>query len=309
MNKEAVDLSVNIGRMKLKNPVMPSSGTFGYGEEFGDLLNLEDLGAVITKSLSLHPKLGNFQNRSLEIAGCGQINSIGLQNVGVERFIKNKLPYLRSSGTPVIVSIAGESTDEFVKVAEILNEVEGIGGLELNMTCPNTKKGGVIFSANPDMAFEVVKSVRNATDLTLIAKGSTATEITTLAKVCEEAGADAFCPAYGLVGMVIDIHTRRSRLGKNLTGGVGSPVLRPVVVRLVWQASRVLKIPVIGNRGITCAEDALEYFIAGATAVKIGSYNFIDPRVTIKTIEGIKKYLIDKGISKISDIIGTFKPS
>ncbi len=309
MNKEAVDLSVSIGKMRLKNPVMPSSGTFGYADEYADFVNLEDLGAVITKSISLYPRLGNFQHRSFEIAGCGYISTVGLQNVGVESFLKHKLPRLRKFGTPIIVNIAGESTEEFSRVAEILNKVEGVCGLELNMTCPNTKKGGVIFSANPEMAFEVVQSVRNATDLTLIAKGSTAADIITLAKACEEAGADAFCPVYGVLGMAIDIHTRRSKLGKNLTGGVGSPVLKPVVVRLVWQVSRVLKIPVIGCRGITCAEDALEYLIAGATAVKIGAYHFVDPKVTVKTLEGIREYMVDNEIRKISDIIGTFKAS
>jgi dihydroorotate dehydrogenase (NAD+) catalytic subunit len=309
MTDPPIDLSVRLGKLTLKNPVMPSSGTFGYGEEFADFVDLGSLGAVITKSISLHPRLGNFQHRSLEVAGCGYISTVGLQNIGVEAFLKHKLPRLRKYGTPIIVNIAGESTDEFVRVAEILNRAEGVSGLELNMTCPNTKKGGVMFSARPEMAFEVVKSVRNVTDLTVIAKGSTAADIVTLAKACEEAGADAFCPVYGVLGMVIDIHTGTSRLGRNLNGGVGSPVLKPVVVRLVWQVSRVLKIPVVGCRGITCAEDALEYLIAGATALKIGAYNFVDPAVTVKTIDGIRQFLIDKGISRVTDLIGTFKTS
>jgi len=306
MNREAVDLSVVLGKIRLKNPVMPASGTFGYGEEFADLVNLEDLGAVIVKGTTLNPRLGSFQNRVIEIAGCAFISTIGLQNVGVDRFIKDKLPYLRQFGTLVIVNVACESTEEFVKVTEILNKAEGVDGIEVNMACPNVKGGGMSFAADSDMTFKVVKAVRNATDLTMIAKlVPSVTDITTLAKVCEEAGADAICPIYSPIGMAIDINTRRSKLGKNLTGALGSPSLKPAAVRMVWQVAQVVNIPVIGCGGITGAEDALEFFIAGATAIEIGAYNLIDPTVTIRTIEGIKKYLIDNGIKSINDIIGS----
>jgi len=308
INKE-VDLSVAIGKMRLKNPIMPASGTFGYGSEYVDFLNLKDLGAIIVKGTSLHPKLGNFQNRFTEIAGCASFFTIGLQNVGVKRFIKEKLPYLRPFGTPVIVNIAGETMEEFIEITEFLNETEGIAGIELNLACPNVKKGGAQFCADPDMAFETVKAVRNVTNLTLMPKVSPIIDISVLAKACEEAGADAVCPNYSVMGMSIDIHTGRSKLGKNLIGAIGGPWKKPIAVRLVWQATKAVGIPVIGGGGITCAEDALEFLIAGATAVEIGTYNFINPGITIKVIEGLRKYLMDHGIDKISDIIGTFVPA
>jgi dihydroorotate dehydrogenase (NAD+) catalytic subunit len=306
MNKGIADLSVVLGKIRLQNPVMPSSGTFGYGSEFADFVNLEDLGAVIVKGTTLSPRIGNFQNRYTEISGCGFLSCVGLQNVGVERLIKDKLPYLREIGTPVIVNMACESTKEFVKMTEILTNTEGIAGLEVNMCCPNVEGGGKSFSADPDVAFGVLKAVRDATDLTIIAKvTATVIDATILAKVCEEAGADAICPGFGPMGMAIDIHTRRSKLGKNLMGALGGPALKAVAVRLVWEAIQVVHIPVIGCGGITGAEDALEFFIAGATAVEIGAYNLIDPQVIIKTIEGIRKYLIDHGMNRMSDIRGS----
>jgi len=306
MTKEAVDLSVVLGRITLKNPVMPSSGTFGYGDEFADFVNLSELGAVVVKGTTLNPRLGNFPNRCTEIAGCCYLTAVGLQNIGVDRFIKEKLPYLRQFETPVIVNVAGGSVEEFARLTEILNKAEGVDGLEINMACPNVKEGGMSFVANPDVTFNVVKTVRSATDLTIIAKlGSTAADITTLVKACEEAGADAICPIYSPIGMAIDINTRRSKMGKNLTGGLGGPSLKPAAVARVWQVNQAVNIPIIGCGGISNAEDALEFFIAGATAVEIGAYNLIDPAVTIRTIEGIKKYLIDHRIKSISDIIGS----
>lgn len=305
MNREAVDLSVTIGKIRLKNPVMPASGTFGYGEEFADFLDLNDLGAVIVKGTGLKPRMGSFQHRLVEIPG-GSLCTIGLQGVGVDRFIKDKLPYLRQFSTPVIVNIIGDSIDDFARVAEILNKAEGVAGLEINISCPNVEKGGMHFGVDPDATFQVVKAVRNNTDLTVIAKLTpTVTDITIFAKVCVEAGADAISLINGQIGMAIDIKTRRSRLGKNLTGGVTGPFLKPIALRLVWQVTQVVNIPVIGIGGITGAEDALEFFIAGATAIEIGTYNLVDPQVTIKTIEGIKKYLIDNGINSINDIIGS----
>ena len=306
MTKEAVDLSVVLGRITLKNPVMPSSGTFGYGDEFADFVNLEDLGAVVVKGTTLKPRLGNCPNRCTEVAGCGYLTAVGLQNIGVDRFIEEKLPYLRQFETPVIVNVAGESIEELARLTEILNKAEGVDGIELNMACPNVKEGGMSFVANPDVTFDVVKTVRSATDLTIIAKlGSTAADITSLVEACEKAGADAICPIFSPIGMAIDINTRRSKMGKNLTGGLGGPSLKPAAVARVWQVYQVVNIPIIGCGGISNAEDALEFFIAGATAVEIGAYNLIDPAVTIRTIEGIKKYLIDNRIKSISDIIGS----
>jgi dihydroorotate dehydrogenase (NAD+) catalytic subunit len=292
--------------MKLKNPVMPSSGTFGYGIEFEDFVDLNDLGAIVVKGTTLHPRLGNFQRRFTEIAGCASLSTIGLQNVGVERFVKEKLPLLRKFETPVIVNIAGESVEDFVRVTEILNKAEGIGGIEINLACPNVQGGGAQFSAHPDPTFQVVKAVRNATDLTIVAKLlPTITDVSVLASVCEEAGADAIFPTYSVMGMAIDIRTRRSKLGRNLLASMGGPWKKPIALKLVWQAARVVKIPIIGAGGIRGAEDAIEFFIAGAAAIQIGIYNLIDPQITIKTIKGIKEYLMDNRIKSISDLRGS----
>jgi dihydroorotate dehydrogenase (NAD+) catalytic subunit len=310
MTKEIVDLSVDLGRLRLKNPVMPSSGTFGYGLEFTDFLNLNDLGAIVVKGTTLRPRLGNFQRRFTEIAGSAEISTIGLQNVGVERFVKDKLPLLRKFETPVIVNIAGENVEEFVKITEVLNGAGGVGGIEVNLACPNVQGGGLQFSADRDATSQVVKAVRSATHLPIIAKlCPTITDVSVLSKVCEEAGADALCPIFAVMGMTIDVHTRRSRLGKNLLASVGGPWMKPIALKLAWQAARAVKIPIIGGGGITCAEDAIEFFIAGATAVQVGIHNFIDPKVTIRIIEGIKNYLMDHGIKRIGDLVGSFEMS
>jgi len=305
MNREDVDLSVTLGKIRLKNPVMPASGTFGYGSEFADFINLEDLGAVIVKCITLKPRLGSFQHRMVEIPS-GLLCTIGIQNVGVEKFIAEKLPYLRQFSTPVIVNIGGESIDDFARVTEILSKAKGIAGLEVNISCPNVEKGGMHFGVDPDATFEVIKAVRNSTDLTVISKLTpNVTDITIFAKACEEAGADAISLINGLVGMAIDINTRRSKLGKNLTGGVTGPWLKPTALRMVWQVAQVVNIPVIGIGGITGAEDALEFIIAGATAIEIGTYNLVDPRVMIKTIEGIKNYLTDNKLKSINALRGS----
>jgi dihydroorotate dehydrogenase (NAD+) catalytic subunit len=310
MIRERVDLSVDLGKLKLKNPVMPSSGTFGYGIEFTDFINLDDLGAIVVKGTTFHPRLGNFQRRFTEIAGCAEISTIGLQNVGVESFVKDKLPLLRQFKAPVIVNIAGESVEEFVKITDVLTQAVGIGGIEVNLACPNVQGGGLQFSADRDATFQVVKAVRNATNLPIIAKiCPTVTDVAILAKVCEEAGADAICPIYAVMGMVIDIHTRRSKLGKNILASVGGPWMKPIALKLTWQAAHAVKIPIIGGGGITCGEDAIEFLIAGATAVQIGIYNFVDPRIMIKTIEGIKTYLVKSGMEKITDLAGTLRTS
>ena len=309
MHKETVDLSVTLGKIKLKNPVMPASGTFGYGEEFAPFLDINDLGAVIVKGTFLKPRMGSPQFRMEEIPG-GSLCTIGLQGIGVDRLIKEKLPYLRQFSTPVIVNIGGESVDEFARITDILSKEDGIAGLEINISCPNVKKGGMQFGVDPNAAFEVVKVVRNNTDLTVIPKLTpNVTDITIFAKACEEAGADAISLINGLVGMAIDINTRRSKLGKSLQAGVTGPCIKPIALRLVYLVVQAVNIPVIGVGGITCAEDALEFLIAGATAVEIGTYNLIDPRVMIKTIEAIKQYMIDNGINNINDIIGSFVPS
>ena len=310
MIRERVDLSVDLGKLKLKNPVMPSSGTFGYGIEFADFLNLNDLGAIVVKGTTLHPRLGNFQRRFTEIAGSAEISTIGLQNVGVERFVKEKLPLLSQFETPVIVNIAGESVQEFVEITDALTRADGVGGIEVNLACPNVQGGGLQFSADRDATFQVVKAVRNATSLPIIAKlCPTVTDVSILARVCEEAGADAICPIYAVMGMTIDIQTRRSKLGKNILASVGGPWMKPIALKLAWQAAQAVRIPVVGGGGITCAEDALEFFIAGATAVQVGIYNFVDPRVMIKTVEGIEKYLIEHRMKNIDDLRGSLSLS
>ncbi|MCD6567888.1 MAG: dihydroorotate dehydrogenase [Dehalococcoidia bacterium] len=303
----AVDLSVTLGKMKLKNPVMPASGTFGYGREFADFINLDDLGAVIVKGTTLRPRLGSFQHRLLEIPG-GSLCSIGIQNVGVDSFIADKLPYLRQFNVPVIVNIAGESVEEFARVTEILSKAEGVAGIEINISCPNVKKGGMHFGVDPDATFAVVRAVKGATDLTVMPKLTpNVTDVTVFARACEEAGADAISLINGLVGMAIDVDSRRSKLGKNLTGGVTGPCLKPIALRMVWQVAQVVGIPVVGVGGIACPEDALEFILAGASAVEVGTYNLVNPRVMIEIIEGIRDYLIKKGVSDLAAIRGSFE--
>jgi dihydroorotate dehydrogenase (NAD+) catalytic subunit len=311
MNRDAVDLSVVLGKIKLKNPVMPSSGTFGYGVEFSDFLNLQDLGAIVVKSTTLRPRLGNSENRFIEIAGGAYLSCVGIQNVGVHRFIEDKLPYLRQFGTPVIVSIAGENIDEFIKITEILNKAEGIDAIQLNLGCPNVSKGGQRFSEDADITYNLIKGVRNTTALTIIPKLSgSLIPIADLAVICEKAGADAIHPGSATVtGMAIDINTRRSKLGKNLAGGLGGPWRKPSAIKRVWEVAQVVSIPIVGGGGITGPEDAIEFFIAGATAIEIGMYNLVDPKITIKTIAGIKQYLINNGMTSIKDIIGSVRLS
>ena len=204
------------------------------------------------------------------------------------------------------MNIAGESVEEFVKITDALTQADGIGGIEINLACPNVQGGGLQFSADLDATFQVVKAVRNATDLPIIAKlCPTVTDVMILAKACVEAGADAICPIYAAMGMVIDIHTRRSKLGKNLLASVGGPWMKPIALKLAWQAAQAVKIPIIGGGGITCAEDAIEFFIAGATAVQIGIYNFVDPQIMIKVIQGIEKYLVENRIKNIGGLRGS----
>ena len=305
MTIKTVDMSVTLGSLKLKNPVMPASGTFGYGEELSDLVDINELGAVITKGTSLRARLGNPPNRCVEVAGCCVLTGVGLQNVGVEAFIEEKLPYLRQFETPVIVNTVGESIEDFTSIAQRLTQAGGVSGMEINTGCPNLQKGKN-FSSDPETIFELVSALRGATDLALIIKFSSGmADNTSLAKACEEAGADAICPGIHITGMALDLETRRSRLGENLVVSIGGPWKKPVCVKVVWEAAQAVDIPVIGSGGITCAEDALELFIAGATAVEIGTFNLIEPEVTINTIGGIRRYLEDKGLDSIHDLIGS----
>jgi len=304
--KTNVNMAVEIGSLKIKNPVMTASGTFGYGDEYAGYVNLSKLGAIVVKGLSLKPRLGNPPPRIMETAG-GMLNSVGLQNIGVEAFIAEKLPYLRKYDVAVIANIYGETDTEYSKVAGKLSSVKGVHALEVNVSCPNVKKGGLSFGSDPKAAAEVTRRVKGETNLPVIVKLTpNVTDIAKVAEAVEKAGADALSLINTLTGMAVDLKTRTPHL-KNITGGLSGPAIKPVALRMVWQVVQRVSIPVIGIGGIMNAEDALEFLILGTKAVQIGTANFINPRATLDVIEGIKNYLIDNKIENINDIIGTFK--
>ncbi len=298
------DLRVNIGGLSLRNPVMTASGTFGYGEEYTPFVDLNRLGAIIVKGLSLQPSKGNKPPRIAETP-CGMLNAIGLENIGIEAFIEKKLPFLKTLSTPVIVNIYGKTKDEYSRLAERIEEIDGISGIEVNISCPNVKKGGIAFGVNPKSAYKVTKAVREKTSKTLIVKLSpNVTDISEIAVSAVDAGADSLSLINTITGMSIDINTRRSRIA-NITGGLSGPAIRPIALRMVWETVKKVKVPVIGIGGITSYKDAIEFFIAGATAVQIGTANFVNPGATVEIIEGIEKYLADRNISSLSEVIGT----
>lgn len=298
-----MNVAVNIGGIEMKNPVMTASGTFGYGEEFADFVELDKLGAIVLKGITLEPSSGNPPPRIVETPA-GMLNAIGLQNVGVERLISEKLPYLRQFNLPVIVNINGERIDEYVKIARRLDSQE-VAGLEVNISCPNVERGGMSFGVNPDLTAQVVESVRKATRLPLIVKLSpNVTDITEIAKSAENAGADAISCINTLLGMAIDAKKREPMLA-NVTGGLSGPAIKPIALRMVWQIYNAVKIPIIGMGGIMTVEDAIEFFIAGASAVAVGTANFVDPQATIEIIDGIEKYILENGIEKIDELVGS----
>ncbi len=300
------NMTVDIGGLVIKNPVMTASGTFGYGEEYAPYLDLERLGAIIVKGLSLKPKAGNYPPRIIETPS-GMLNAIGLENVGVESFIKEKLPPLKELAVPIIANIFGETVEDYMKVAEILSEAGGVSGLEINISCPNIKKGGIDFGTDPDLAFEVTRSVKKVTHLPVIAKLTpNVTDITLIAKSVVDAGADAVSLINTLKGMSVDIVKRIPHL-KNITGGLSGPAVKPVALRMVWEVARSISAPVIGLGGIMNAEDALEFLIAGATAVQVGTANFIDPGATMNILDGIDRYMEEKGIDNITDLTGSLR--
>jgi dihydroorotate dehydrogenase (NAD+) catalytic subunit len=304
--KTNVNLAVDIGALKIKNPVMTASGTFGYGEEYADYVDLNRLGAIVVKGLSLKPRLGNPPPRIMETAS-GMLNAVGLQNIGVDVFIEEKLPFLQKHDVAVIANIYGESYLEYQKVARKLSSVKGVHALEVNVSCPNVKKGGLSFGADPKAAAEVTRRVKGETNLPVIVKLTpNVTDIAAIAQAVEKAGADAVSLINTLAGMSVDLKTRMSHL-KNITGGLSGPAIKPVALRMVWQVVQRVSIPVIGIGGIMNAEDALEFLILGAKAVQIGTANFINPRATLNIIEGMQNYLIDNKIEDINEIIGTFK--
>ncbi len=300
------DLRVSIGGLELANPVMTASGTFGYAQEFSNLLDLDQLGGIIVKGISLEPRPGNPPPRIVETA-CGMLNAIGLENVGVDRFIKEKMVWLAKLASPLVVNILGDSVEEYGEIARRLDQVEGISGLEINISCPNVKKGGVAFGTVPTMAAEVTKVVRRVTELPLIVKLSpNVTNIVEMAKAVEGAGADAVSLINTLIGMAIDAKSRRPKLA-NIIGGLSGPAIKPVALRMVYQVAGSVKIPVIGIGGISCADDAVEFLLAGATAIQVGTANFYEPAVTIQIIQGMEDYLRQQGETSIRDIIGTVR--
>jgi dihydroorotate dehydrogenase (NAD+) catalytic subunit len=306
-SKTSPQMTVKLGRLKLNNPVMSASGTFGYGEEYAGYIDLNRLGAVVVKGLSLRPRLGNPPPRIMETAS-GMLNSIGLQNIGVDAFIEEKLPFLRKYNTAVIANIYGETYDEFKKVAKKLSSAKGVHALEVNISCPNVKKGGVSFGTDPKIAARVTRTVKDETGLPVIVKLTpNVTDISAIAQAVEKAGADVISLINTLTGMSVDLKTRSPHL-KNITGGLSGPAIKPVALRMVWQVIQKVSVPVIGIGGIMTAEDALEFLILGAKAVQIGTANFVNPRTTLDVIEGIKNYLAANKIKDVNDIIGTFRP-
>jgi dihydroorotate dehydrogenase (NAD+) catalytic subunit len=305
--KTSPKMTVKLGRLKLNNPVMTASGTFGYGEEYAGYVDLNRLGAIVVKGLSFKPRLGNSPPRIMETTG-GMLNSIGLQNIGVEAFIEEKLPFLRKYKTAVVANIYGETYDEYKKVAKILNSAKGLHALEVNISCPNVKKGGLSFGCDPKIAARVTRTVKDETSLPVILKLTpNVTDIASIAESVEKAGADAISLINTITGMSVDLKTRKPHL-KSITGGLSGPAIKPLALRMVWQVVQRVSVPVIGIGGIMTAEDALEFLIVGAKAVQIGTANFINPHATIEIIEGIENYLSANKIKDVNKIIGTFRP-
>ncbi|MDW7771353.1 MAG: dihydroorotate dehydrogenase [Desulfobulbaceae bacterium] len=300
------ELRVNIGPLTLNNPVLTASGTFGYGREFADLVNLNRLGGIIVKGISYEPRHGNPPPRIIETA-CGMLNAIGLENVGVEGFLREKLPYLKNLQTPVIVNILGDTVEEYARLAGRLDDARDIAALEVNISCPNVKKGGVAFGTDPLMAADVTRAVRQATSLPVIIKLSpNVTDVTVIARAVEEAGADAVSLINTLLGMAIDVRSRRPRLA-NVVGGLSGPAIKPVALRMVWQVARAVSIPVIGIGGITTTEDALEFIIAGATAVQVGTANFFQPTAAEAIITGMTQFVRDNNLQSIRELTNTLQ--
>ncbi|MEK6744425.1 MAG: dihydroorotate dehydrogenase [Nitrospirota bacterium] len=297
------DLSVNFAGIKLKNPVLTASGTFGYGEEFADIIDLNKLGGIIVKGISLKPIKGNPPPRIWETPS-GMLNAIGLENPGVDVFLRDKLPFLRNYDTAVLVNIFGYSLEEYVGVAERLDGVPGVAGLEVNISCPNVKAGGIVFGTDLKAAFDLLSAVRKATRMPVIAKLSpNVTDITAFAKVARDAGCDGLSLINTLLGMAIDIRSRTPRLA-NRTGGLSGPAIRPVAVRMVWQAAQAVDLPIIGMGGIMTHEDALEFILAGASAVAVGTANFVNPRATLDIIAGMETFLTQEGIGSVKELVG-----
>jgi len=297
------NLKIKLGRISLKNPVLAASGTFGYGEEYSRFIDLNELGGIITKTVTLEPREGNRPPRLAETPS-GLLNSIGLENPGLKIFLREKLPFLQQFNTALVVNIAGEKEEEYLRLAERLGRVKGIDALEINISCPNVKNAGLIFGTNPNLVFSLVKRIREVTDIPLITKLTpNVTDIAEIAQAAEEAGTEALSLINTLLAMAIDVETRKPKLG-DVTGGLSGPAIRPIAVRMVRQTFQKVNLPLIGVGGIMTAEDALEFILAGASAVAIGTANFIDPKTMIKVKEGIGEYLQRNNIREFKDLVG-----
>ncbi|MEW6264120.1 MAG: dihydroorotate dehydrogenase [Thermodesulfobacteriota bacterium] len=297
------DLSVELAGLKLKNPVLTASGACGYGQELAEFTPPESLGAMVTKGLSRHPRPGNPPPRLVETPA-GLINAIGLENVGVEAFIRDKLPWLRERGAVVIANILGATADEYAAVAERLDRAEGVAMLEINVSCPNVKAGGLAFGANPEATAEVVRAVVKATRMPVMVKLSPQTsDITVMAQAAVQAGAKAISLINTIPALAVDLETRRPKLG-NIVGGLSGPAIKPVALRLVWQVAQAVDVPVVGLGGIVSWRDALEFILVGAAAVQVGTASFINPKAALGIIDGIKAYLKDYNLPSLSEIRG-----
>lgn len=298
-----MDLTVYIGNLKLKNPVMTASGTFGYGEEYSEFIDLNMLGAVVVKGISLKPMEGNPSPRICETP-CGMLNSIGLQNVGLKNFLKEKLPYLRKFDTKVIVNVLGNTLQEYVRLSKSLDDA-GVDAIELNVSCPNVKKGGIIFGTDKKTLARLISKVRASVNKALLITklSPNVPDIPDFSRIAEDAGSDAISLINTIPGMAIDIETWKPKLA-NIIGGLSGPAIKPIALRMVWEASKAVNIPVIGIGGITSTNDAIEFMLAGATAIEVGTGNFINPGLTVEIINGIETYLQKKSIHNVTDIIG-----
>jgi dihydroorotate dehydrogenase (NAD+) catalytic subunit len=301
-----MSLAVELAGVRLKNPLIAASGTFGYGVEYLGTLELSLLGGLVSKGLYMEPRDGCPTPRIAETPA-GLLNAIGLQGVGVRSFVREVLPRLAGIDTAVFVNICGDSVEEYAEVARVIDGAPGVAGVEINISCPNVRKGGMAFGGDPKMTHEVVSAVRRATRLPLMPKLSpNVADITVFARACEQAGADALSCINTLLGLAVDVERRRPKLAFG-TGGLSGPAIRPIAVRMAWQAARAVGIPVVGVGGISCAEDALEFLIAGCRAVQIGTANFVDPGVYEKTLAGLAAYLQRHGLQDVNQVVGTLE--
>src|SRR5215475_14316400 len=299
-----MDLSVRIGSLTLKNPLLAASGCFGYGVEYADIVDLSALGGVVSKGLFLAEREGHPAPRIVETPA-GMLNAIGLQGIGARRFVEEKLPELRARNATVFVNVCGTTLDEYVEVSRILSDAEGVDAIELNISCPNIKEGGIQFGCSRSGTFDVVSAVRKVTRLPVIPKLTpNVTDVASFARASEDAGADAVSLVNTFLAMVLDVETRRPKIS-NIVGGLSGPAIRPIAVRMVYECRQAVRIPIIGMGGIANARDAIEFMIAGATAVQVGTANFVDPFIWSKLLDGITDYMQRHNVTRITDLVGT----